>query len=148
MYDHPVHWISIAAKNCKQAGLFSVTLKTICIVSNIEEAVITHIVGIILFITCWRQFYFAIPGGKTKNGTVDTVNFQDFALINSYLFSPCWIEHLFFIITTPRSSNLVENFLFYKLFLYGLSFSGFARFQKFRGMINDKLMANPENDSP
>ena len=24
--------------------------------------------------------------------------FQDFALINRYLFSPCWIEHLFLII--------------------------------------------------
>ena len=31
---------------------------------------------------------------------------------NSYLFSPCWIEHLFLIIITPRSSNLVENFSF------------------------------------
>ena len=30
---------------------------------------------------------------------------------------------------------------------YGLSFSGFARFPEFRGTINDKLMANPENDS-
>ena len=39
---------------------------------------------------------------------------QDFPLINSYLFSPCWIEHLFLIIITPRSSNLVENFLFYE----------------------------------
>ena len=29
-------------------------------------------------------------------------------------FSPCWIEHLFFIIMTPRSSNLVENVLFYE----------------------------------
>ena len=29
-------------------------------------------------------------------------------------FSPCWIEHLFLIIMTPRSSNLVENFLFYE----------------------------------
>ena len=46
-----------------------------------------------------------------KPGTVD---FQDFALINSYLFSPCWIEHLFLIIITPWSSNLVENFLFYE----------------------------------
>ena len=55
-----------------------------------------------------------IPGGPKKNGTVDTVDFQDFALINSYLFSPCWIEHLFLIIITPRSSNLVENFLFYE----------------------------------
>ena len=31
---------------------------------------------------------------------------------------------------------------------YGLSFSGFARFPEFRGTINDKSMANPENDSP
>ena len=31
----------------------------------------------------------------------------------------------------------------------GLSFSGFARVPEFRGTItNDKLMANPENDSP
>ena len=29
-------------------------------------------------------------------------------------FSPCWIEHLFLIIITPRSSNLVENFLTYE----------------------------------
>ena len=40
--------------------------------------------------------------------------FQDFALINSDIFSPYWIEHLFLIIITPRSSNLVENFLFYE----------------------------------
>ena len=53
-------------------------------------------------------------GWPNKNGTVDTVNFQDFALINSYNFSPCWIEHLFLIIITPRSSNLAENFLFYE----------------------------------
>ena len=26
--------------------------------------------------------------------------------------------------------------------------SGFARFPEFQGTINDKLMANPENDSP
>ena len=39
--------------------------------------------------------------------------FQDFALINSYLFSPCWIEQLSLIIIAPRSSNVVENFLFY-----------------------------------
>ena len=31
---------------------------------------------------------------------------------------------------------------------YGLSFSGFARFPEFRGTINDKSMANHENDSP
>ena len=48
--------------------------------------------------------------------------FQDFALINCYLFSPCWIEYLFFIIITPRSSNLVENFLFYEQFLMDCHF--------------------------
>ena len=46
-------------------------------------------------------------GWPPNNGTVDTV---DFALINSYVFLPCWIEHLFLIKTTPRSLNLVENF--------------------------------------
>ena len=44
---------------------------------------------------------------------------------SSYLFSPCWIEHLFLIIITPRSSNLVE-FFFSWVISYGLSFSGFA----------------------
>ena len=55
-----------------------------------------------------------IPGGPIKTEQSIQSIFQDFALINSYLFSPCWIEHLFLIIITPRSSNLVENFLFYE----------------------------------
>ena len=45
-------------------------------------------------------YYKVYTGWPKKNGTVD--------------FSPCWIEHLFLIIITPRSSNLVENFLFYE----------------------------------
>ena len=36
----------------------------------------------------------------------------------------------------------------YTVIFYGLSFSEFARFPEFRGTINDKLMANPENDTP
>ena len=50
--------------------------------------------------------------------------FPDFALINSYLFSACWIdsEPLFLIIITPRSSNLVENFLFMSNFLWTVIF--------------------------
>ena len=55
-----------------------------------------------------------IPCGQKKHGTVDTVDFQDFARINIYLVSLCWIEPLFLIIITPRSSNLVENFLVYE----------------------------------
>ena len=87
-------------------------------------------------------------GWPTKNGTVDTVDFQDFALINSYLFSPCWIEYFFLIIITPRSSNFGWELFILWVLAHGLSFSGFARFPEFRGTINDKLMANPENDSP
>ena len=58
-------------------------------------------------------------GWPKNNGTVD---FQDFALINSYIFSPCWIEHHFLVIITPRSLNLVENFLFYEYFLMDFHF--------------------------
>ena len=58
-------------------------------------------------------------GCPKNNGTV---NFQDFALINSYLFSPCWIEHLFLLIITPRSLNLVKKFLFYEYFLMDCHF--------------------------
>ena len=54
-----------------------------------------------------------IPGVPPKTEQSIQSIFQDFALINSYLFSPSWIEHLFLIIT-PRSSNLVENYLFYE----------------------------------
>ena len=49
-----------------------------------------------------------IPGGPQKNGTVDTVDFQHFALINSYLFSPCWTEHLFLIIITTQSTKIIK----------------------------------------
>ena len=55
-----------------------------------------------------------IPGGPKKTEQSIQSIFQDFALINSHLFSPCWIEHLFLIKITPRSSNLVENFSFYE----------------------------------
>ena len=58
--------------------------------------------------------YFFKPGGPIKTEQSIQSFFQGFALINSYLVSPCWIEHLFFIIITPRLSNLVENFLFYE----------------------------------
>ena len=73
-----------------------------------------------------------------KNGTVDTVDFQDFALINSYFFSPCWIEHLFLIIITPRSSNLVENFYFMSNFLWTVIFGicPISRVSEARSMTN------------
>ena len=80
----------------------------------------------------WRVVLYSgnspIPGGpEITEQSIQTI-FQDFALINSYLCSPYWIEHFFPIILIPRSSNLIENFLFYELISYGLSSSGFARF--------------------
>ena len=77
------------------------------------------------------HLYLSYAGHQNTNGNICTVIetyagwptkteqsmqsiFQDFALINSYLFSTCWIEHHFLIILAPRSSNLVENSLFYE----------------------------------
>ena len=48
-------------------------------------------------------------GWPRNNGTVD---FSGLCSNQQLLSSPCWIEHLFPIIITPRSYNLVENFLF------------------------------------
>ena len=61
--------------------------------------------------------------------------FYHFALINSYLFSPCWMEHLFLIIITPRTSNSVDKLFNLWVISYGLSFSGFA--------INFSLVGGP-----
>ena len=74
--------------------------------SNLTVYIMTH--------GCSTGIMFAIPGGPIKTEQSIQSIFQDFALINSYLFPPCWIEHLFLITITPRSSNLVENFLFYE----------------------------------
>ena len=60
----------------------------------------------------FRDLPFSLVGGPPKNGTVNFLG-----LCSNYeqlFFSPCWIEHLFLIIMTPRSSNSVENFLFYE----------------------------------
>ena len=54
---------------------------------------------------------FSLGGGPPKNGTV---NFLGLCSDEQLFFSPCWIEHLFLIIMTPRSSNLIESFLFYE----------------------------------
>ena len=72
----------------------------------------------------------SIPGGPKKKPeqSIQSI-FQDFALINSYLCSPCWIQHLYLIIITPRSSNLVENVLFYEQFFMYCNFRDLPDFQ-------------------
>ena len=70
-------------------------------------------------------------GWPRINGTVDTVDFQDFALINKLISSLCWIEHLFPIIITSRSSNLIENFSFYETFIMDCHFRDLPDFQSF-----------------
>ena len=57
-----------------------------------------------------------------------------------FLSSLCWIEHLFPIIITSRSSNLVENLLFYETFLMDCHFRDLPDFQSFeaRWQINGK----------
>ena len=94
-----------------------------------------------------RHPKLVIPGGPIKTEQSIQSNFQDFALINSYLFT------LLDISSFPHHNNTKIIKFGRELFIiwvisYGLSFSGFARFPEFRGTINDKLMWNPENDSP
>ena len=62
----------------------------------------------LLYMQTCKLHLYRVANNKTEQSI-----FQDFALINSYLFSPCWIEHLFLIIITPRSSYLVESFFYF-----------------------------------
>ena len=75
-----------------------------------------------------------------NNGTVDTVDFSGLCSNQQLFSSACWIEHLLPIIITPRSSNLVENFLFYETFLMDCHFRDLPDFQSFeaRWQINGK----------
>ena len=66
---------------------------------------------------------FPLVGGPPKNGTV---NFLGLCSDEQLFFSPCWIEHFFLIIMTPRSSNLVRKLFILWVISYRLSFLGFA----------------------
>ena len=87
-----------------------------------------------------KLFFFHYTGWSRNNGTVDTVDFSGLFSNQQLFSSPCWIEHLFPIILTPRSSNLVDNFLFYETFLMDCHFRDLPDFQSFeaRWQINGK----------
>ena len=84
--------------------------------------------------------HICYTGWPRNNGTVDTVDFSGLCSNQQLFSSPCWIEHLFPILITPRSSNLVENFLFYETFLVDCHFRDLPDFQSFeaRWQINGK----------
>ena len=86
------------------------------------------------------------PGSYTgwppKKSPTEQSIFQDFALINSYLFSPCWVYRASFPHYNTSNTKIIK--FGWELFIlwvisYGLSFSGFARFPEFRGTINDSF---------
>ena len=91
------------------------------------------------YLPVWALFY-AYTGWPRNNGTVDTVYFSGLCCNQNLFSSPFWIEHLFPIIITPRSSDLVENFLFYETFLMDCHFRDLPDFQSFeaRWQINGK----------
>ena len=78
--------------------------------------------------TTFRQHEYT--GWPRSNETVDAVEFSGLCSNQQLFSSPCWIEHLFPIIT-PRSSNLVDNFLFYETFLMDCHFRDLPDFQSF-----------------
>ena len=69
-------------------------------------------------------------GWPRNNGTVNTVDFSGLCSNQQLFSSPCWIEHLFPIIT-QGSSDLVENFLVYETFLMDCHFRDLPDFQSF-----------------
>ena len=79
--------------------------------------------------------YTGWPPKKTEQSI-----FQDFALINSYLFFTLLDRASF-----PHDNNTKiikfgwELYFMSNFLSYGLSFSGFARFPEFRGTINDSF---------
>ena len=98
-----------------------------------------------------RCFLWDSPGytgWPIKNGTVDTVDFSGLCSDQQLSFFTLLDHGASF----PHYNNTKIIKFGWELFIlwvisHGLSFSGFARFPEFRGMINDTLMANPENDS-
>ena len=87
-----------------------------------------------------RTYMDGYTGWPRNNGTVDTVDFSELCS-NQQLFSlPSWIEHLFHVIITRRSSNLVENFLFYETLFMDCHYRNLHDFENFeaRWQINGK----------
>ena len=92
--------------------------------NDIDQKFIIIIIKLELYMACYT-------GWPRNNGTVDTVDFSGLCSNQQLFSSPCWIEHLFPIIITPRSSNLVENFLSYETFLMDCHFRDLPDFQSF-----------------
>ena len=70
-----------------------------------------------------------IPGGpEIKEQLIQSI-FQDFAQINSYLLR--LVGKSIYFPVTPRSLNLVENFLFYETFLMDCHCRDLPDFQSF-----------------
>ena len=88
---------------------------------------------------------------RKKPGTVDTVDFSGLCSDQQLSFFTLLDRTSFPQYNTSNTKIIKfgwELFILWVIFYGGLSFSEFARFPEFRGTINDKSMANPENDSP
>ena len=90
---------------------------------------------------------FKYTGWPRKNGTVNTVAFSGLCSDQLLFFSPCWIEHLASHYINTKIIKFGWELFILWVISYGLSSSGFARFS-WISKHDDKLMANPENDSP
>ena len=73
---------------------------------------------------------YTIPGGPEITEQSKESIFRTLLIIKLFS-SPCWKEHLFPIIITSRSSNLVENFLFYETFIMDCHYRDLPDFQSF-----------------
>ena len=89
-------------------------------------------------------FIHNYTGWPKKTETVDKVAFSGLCSDQQLSFSPCWIEASF-----PHYNNtkIIKFGWDLRTFYFMSNFLWTVIFRIFWGTINDKLMANPENDS-
>ena len=124
-----------------------VLLKCDVLITNIRQNCykITHRWPMYMY-TGWPDFAFLPEQSEYSRFFRNTLSLGGATVI---FFRPCWNRaSLSVIITTPRSSNLVKNFLFYWVIApCRLSFSGGWKpdpvSDRSERTINDKLMVNP-----
>ena len=76
-----------------------------------------------------QNFPFSGKTSHTKNGTIGFLGLCSDQQLS--FFTLLDRTSIYFIIITPRSSNLVENFLFYEYISYRLSFVGICPISRF-----------------
>ena len=94
----------------------------------------------IMISSCFFNLFTQLYRVAQKERNCRYSRFSGLCSNQQLISSLCWIEHIFPIIITSRSSNLIENFSFYETFIMDCHFRDLPDFQSFeaRWQINGK----------